>query len=257
MPRGVDPSEPSAARIYDYLLGGNDNYEADRALAEWLLTIAPDTRTVARSSRQFLLHAVGLAAEAGVRQFIDLGAGLPTSPNVHEIAQSVDSSARVVSVDYDPVVHAYANAYLSDLPGVTPILADIRRPDDIIDQLRSRALIDFDQPVAVLLVSVLHYVMDDEYPAKIIARFRDEMAAGSYLAFTHPTDELDPARIEQVSSSLAGTSAQFVCRSRAELAQYCDGFEPLAPGLAPVQDWLDNQAPPARLVWLSCVCRKP
>ncbi|RDI58993.1 S-adenosyl methyltransferase [Nocardia pseudobrasiliensis] len=254
---GVDASKPNAARVYDYVLGGGDNYAVDRAFAEEMLTIAPDNRALARYSRQFLLQAVALAADAGVRQFIDLGAGIPNSPNVHEVAQKIDPSARVVSIDYDPVVYAYANAYLSGAPGVTSMLADVRDPDDIIDRLREQALIDFDQPVAILLVGVLHFVMDDEHPAEIIARLRSVMVSGSYLVFTHVSDESDHAFISQSKVHTAGSSAQGAFRSRAEMASYFDGFEFLAPGLVPVQHWLDSEAPATKVVILGGVCRMP
>ncbi len=254
---GVDASRPNAARIYDYVLGGGDNYAVDRAFAEEMLAIAPDNRALARYSRRFLLHAVTLAAEAGVRQFIDLGAGIPNSPNVHEVAQQVDSSARVVSIDYDPVVYAYANAYLSGAPGVTSLLADIRNPDDIIDRLREQALIDFDQPVAILLVGVLHFVMDDEHPAEIIARFRTVMAPGSYLIFSHVSDDSDPFFIARSKVHTAGSSAQGAFRSEAEITSLFDGFEFLAPGIVPVQRWIDSEAPATKVVILGGVCRKP
>ncbi|WP_308166694.1 SAM-dependent methyltransferase [Nocardia albiluteola] len=257
VPEGIDPSTPSAARVYDYFLGGRDNYAADRALAEWLLSIAPDSRTVARLSRQFVLKAVELIAEAGIRQFIDIGAGIPTSPSVHEVAQKVDSAATVVSIDYDPVVHAYGNAFLSGTPGVTTMQADVRRPDDIIDRLRSGALIDFEQPVAILLCSILHFVLDDEHPAEIIARFRTAIPSGSYVAFTHPSDEVSPAGMAQLASHNIGSPTQFVSRSRTELAGFFDGFEFLGGGVVPVQDWLDGEQPTTQMVWLGGICRKP
>ncbi|KZM74343.1 hypothetical protein AWN90_24960 [Nocardia terpenica] len=257
VPEGIEPSKPNAARVYNYLLGGRDNYEVDRAFAERMLAVAQHSWIIARLGRLFLLHAVRLAAEAGVRQFIDLGAGLPTSPNVHEVAQKVDPAARAVYIDYDPVVHAHANAYLDGVPGVTPMLADIRRPHDIIDRLRADALIDFTEPVAALLVGVLHHVMDDEHPAEIITRFRDAMATGSYLVFTHPSTDIAPADYQQLSHYTAGSSCQFVCRSPAEVTRWFDGFDFIGRGVIPIQHWLDNNTLVTHPTWLGGICRKP
>ncbi|MEU7767402.1 SAM-dependent methyltransferase [Nocardia sp. NPDC049190] len=255
-PIGVDPGRPNSARVYDYLLGGKDNYEVDRAVAQRMLSIAPDTRTLAWFSRQFLVNAVRLAAKAGVRQFIDLGAGIPTSPNVHEVAREFDTSARVVYVDYDPVVYAHCDALLARWQGVTAMSADVRRPDDVLDRLRTEALIDFDEPVAVLLVGVLHFVMDDEHPAELLARFRDAMAPESYLAFTHGSDTSDPQLIERSSADTASTSAQVVYRSPAQMTSFLDGFEIIDPGVVPVQQWLGDDLPATRMVICGGVGRK-
>ncbi|WP_067470676.1 SAM-dependent methyltransferase [Nocardia amamiensis] len=255
-PRGVDPTTPNSARVYDYLLGGKDNYEVDRAVARRMLSIAPDTKTLAWFSRQFLVNAVQLAAEAGIRQFIDLGAGIPTSPNVHEVARKTDPSARAVYVDFDPVVYAHCNALLAASDGVAAMLGDVRRPDDILDRLASGKLIDFDEPVAITLVGVLHFVMDDEHPAEIVARFRDAIAPGSYLAFTHGSDSSDPDFINQSSADTAKSSAQVRYRSAAQVASFFDGFDMLDPGVVPLQQWLDDDLPATRLVLLGGVVRK-
>lgn len=255
-PRGVDPNLPNSARVYDYLLGGKDNYEVDRAVAHRMLSIAPDTKTLAWFSRQFLVRAVQSAAEAGIRQFIDLGAGIPTSPNVHEVAHKVDASARVVYVDFDPVVYAHCNALLAHADGVTAMLGDVRRPDDIIERLINGGAIDFAEPVAITLVGVLHFVMDDESPARIIARLREVMAPGSYLAFTHGSDESDPDFINQSSSDTAKSSAQVVYRSAAVVESFFEGFEMIEPGVVPLQQWLGDDLPETALVLLGGVVRK-
>ncbi|WP_280303139.1 SAM-dependent methyltransferase [Nocardia abscessus] len=255
-PQGVDPNVPNSARVYDYLLGGKDNYEVDRAVAHRMLSIAPDTRTLAWFSRKFLVNAVQLAAEAGVRQFIDLGAGIPTSPNVHEIAHKIDPSARVVYLDFDPVVYAHCNALLAHAEGVTAMLGDVRRPDDILDRLTSGGLIDFDEPVAITLVGVLHFVMDDEHPAEIVARLGAAMAPGSYLAFTHGSDNSDPDFITQSSSDTANSSAQVVYRSAAVVESFFQGFDLLDPGVVPLQRWLGDELPDTGLVLLGGVARK-
>lgn len=256
-PRGVDPNLPNSARVYDYLLGGKDNYEVDRAVAHRMLAIAPDTRTLAWFSRQFLVRAVQSAAEAGVRQFIDLGAGIPTSPNVHEVARKTDPSARVVYVDFDPVVYAHCNALLANSAGVTALQGDVRRPEEILDRLRSEGLIDFGEPVAITLVGVLHFVMDDERPAEIVARLREAMAPGSYLAFTHGGDNSNSEFITRSSSDTANSSAQVVYRSPAVVESFFDGFEMLDPGVVPLQQWLGDDLPDTGLVLLGGVVRKP
>ncbi|WP_328409669.1 SAM-dependent methyltransferase [Nocardia sp. NBC_00403] len=256
VPSGADPTKPNAARVYNYLLGGKDNYEVDQMVAHRMLAVAPDTRTLAWFCRQFLLHSVQSAAEAGVRQFIDIGAGIPISPNVHEVAQQVDASAQVVSIDYDPVVYAHGNALLAGVPGVFPMLGDIRRPNDIIERLRTEALIDFDKPVAILIVGVLHFVMDDEHPAEIIRVLRDVLAPGSYLTFTHASDNTHADFIERSSSDTVGSSAQVRYRSPATVATFLDGFDGVGPGLAPVQEWLGDDLPSTRVVILGGVGRK-
>ncbi|GAA1617006.1 SAM-dependent methyltransferase [Nocardia ninae] len=253
---GLNPKVPSSARIYDYLLGGKDNYDIDREVAQRMLAIAPDTRTLARYIRQFLVKAVELAAESGVRQFIDLGAGIPTSPSVHEVAGKIDSSIRVAYVDNDPVVHAHCDALLGQAPGVTALQADIRRPATIIDRLQLEAGIDFDQPVAVLIIGVLHYVMDDENPAGIVAAFREVMAPGSYLAITHGSNETHPDFIGQSQEDTNATPSQVVYRSREQTARFFDGFELIEPGVAPVQEWLDDRLPATRLVIYGGIGRK-
>ncbi|RDI67750.1 SAM-dependent methyltransferase [Nocardia pseudobrasiliensis] len=257
VPEGVDPSKPNAARVYDYLLGGKDNYEVDRMLADRMLAVAPDNRTLAWFSRQFLLQAVRLAAESGIRQFLDIGAGIPTSPSVHEVAQKVDPDARVVSIDYDPVVYAHTNGMLSGIPGVTPMLADARDPDIIIERSRAEAGIDFQRPVAILLVGVLHFIMDDERPDRMIARYRDAMASGSYFAFTHGSVESDEEFVNQTLKATVGSTAQFVFRSRAKVRTFLDGFEILEPGVVPLQDWLGGDLPPTVVNIMSGLCRKP
>ncbi|WP_024803040.1 SAM-dependent methyltransferase [Nocardia sp. BMG51109] len=256
-PKGVNPSQPSSARVFDYLLGGKDNYEADRVLAQHMLEVAPDTRTLAWFSRRFLTGATQLAAEKGVRQFVDMGAGLPTSPNVHEVAQKVDSAVRVASVDFDPIVYAHANAMLDGEPDVTAILGDFRDPGNVLHRLRTEAKIDLDQPIAMLVVGVLHFVMDDERPADLIARYRDAMTPGSYLAFTHGSTDTSEAFMHRATTGTHGSPAQIVFRSAAAIEALFEGFEILDPGIVPIQKWIGDDLPKTRLDLLGAVCRKP
>jgi hypothetical protein len=237
VPPGVDPSVPSSARVYDYLLGGKDHVAIDRAVAEKLLAAAPDARLVARANRLFLVRAVRHLAEQGVRQFIDIGAGIPTSPSVHEVAREVSPACRVIYVDNDPVVRMHAQVLLADAPGVASVQADLRRPAGVLADPHVTGLIDFDQPVVVLLVGVLHFVMDEEDPAGIVAALRRRMAPGSHLVLSHAMAESDPEAIAQLILATANTPAQSTFRTRAEVMALFAGFDLLEPGLVPVQDW--------------------
>ncbi|NUP26345.1 MAG: SAM-dependent methyltransferase [Nocardia sp.] len=256
IPRGVDPHEPRSARVFDYLLGGKDNYPVDRALAHRILAVAPETRSLAWFSRNFLLHAVRTAAASGVRQFIDLGSGIPTSPNVHEVAHETHPAARVVYVDNDPVVFVHCNALMGGHPGVSALHADVRHPDALLQRLESESGIDFTEPVAITLVGVLHYVMDDEHPAELVAAYRDAMAPGSYLAISHGADISHPEIIDRTSADARNSSAQVRYRSREEVASFLDGFENTGPGVVPLQQWLDDDLPETRLVLFGAVGRK-
>ncbi|WP_308164189.1 SAM-dependent methyltransferase [Nonomuraea sediminis] len=245
VPPGVDPSVPSSARVYDYLLGGKDHLAVDRAVADRLLAVAPDTRLVARANRVFLVRAVRQMAEQGIRQFIDLGTGIPTSPSVHEVARRVNPACRVVYVDNDPVVRLHADVLLASEPGVAGIRGDLRQPEEILSDPHVTGLIDFDQPVGVLMLAVLHFVMDDEDPAGIVKRFRERMAPGSHLVLSHTMAESDPEAIKQLQIATANSPAQAVFRTHEQVLRLFDGFELLEPGLVPVQDWRggDDEVP--------------
>ena len=255
-PKGVDPAKPNAARIYNYLLGGKDNYEADRVVAKRMLSIAPDNRTVAWFSREFLTGSAKLAAEAGIRQFVDIGSGIPTSPSVHEAITAVDPDMRLAAIDYDPVVFAHTNAMYNGVPGVTTMLGDFRDPDDIIARLPAEAGIDLSQPVAILLVGVLHFILEHECPAAVMARFHEVMPPGSYVAFTHGATESDENWVTQTVTDPVGSTAQFVFRSRPDVAAIFTGFDLLDPGIAPIQHWLGDDLPETRMVVTGGIGRK-
>ncbi len=248
-----DPTVPSSARIQNCLLGGKDNYKIDQAVAARVAEIAPDAKILARSVRQFLVDAVKFIAEARVCQFIDLGCGYPISPNVHEVARTVKPSARVVYVDYDPVVHAHCGALLAQT-GVSALLADIRRPYEVIDSIKSESLIDFSEPVGILAIDVLHYVMDEEGPGEIITAFRDAIAPGSYLAFAHLSDETYPGVQSQLHSDTDNTPAQLRYRSAAEIRALVDTFELFGPEIVPAQRLQDM--PETRIVMSYGIGRK-
>ncbi|WP_433655051.1 SAM-dependent methyltransferase [Nocardia sp. CA-128927] len=246
-PQPFDIDLANSARVWNYLLGGKDFHESDRDRADEMLSRAPEIKTVAWFARSFTLKAVQMAADAGIRQFIDLGSGIPSPPNVHDAAREIEPTAQVVYVDYDPVVRAHCDALLAKPRGISALLGDIRRPHDILDQIKIHTQIDFNEPVAITMIGVLHYVMDEEDPAGILATFRDHMAPGSLLAITHGSSDSDP-EILRVLTGTIGTSAQVTFRPAAQTEAFLAGFELLKPGVVPVQDWLGPGLPETRMV---------
>jgi len=248
----INTGVPNPARIYDYFLGGKDNFPADREVAEQVVAIAPVARDIVEDNRAFLRRAVRLlAGEAGIRQFIDLGSGLPTQGNVHEIAQAVAPDARVVYVDNDAMVVTHSRALLAG-DNTAAIEADLRDPDSVMRHPEVRELIDFDQPIALLLMAILHFVPDDEDPYGIVARFRDALPAGSYLALSHGTRDI-PARPDMSPEAMAEmgakverlyqlTTASLVTRTHAQVGRFFDGFDLLDPGLVEIQLWRPDEA---------------
>ena len=238
VPDGVDVTRPSIARIYDYLLFGKDNFAADRAAAEKLTESRLDPRRLALANRGFLRRAVRFLAQQGVSQFLDLGSGLPTSPSVHEVARDVLPAARVVYVDHDPIVVAHNDALLATRDGVNTIRADVRAPDAVLGHHTLAGCLDFSRPVAVLLLSVLHFISGDEDAPGIIARFRERMAPGSYLAVSIGTsDGADPEMLAEATTTYAGARMPFTLRSRAQIMDLLDGFDLVEPGLVPLPEW--------------------
>lgn len=233
-PPEVDPERPSTARIYDYMLGGLHNFAVDRQMAEQVLAVAPQIRLAAHANRGFLRRAVEYLAGAGIRQFLDLGSGIPTAGNVHEAAQRVAPDARVVYVDADPVAVAHSRAIVEDVERVTVLQADIRDPDGI---LRDAAL-DLTRPVAVLLVSVLHFIPDSDDPAGIVARLREAMVPGSYLAISQvgaPTRALT-AQEQEVADRYTRINP-VTLRTREQVAAFFTGLELVEPGLVDPAQW--------------------
>jgi len=241
-PGDIDITTANVARIYDYLLGGKDNFAADREAAKQLVAVTPDIVGVVRDNRAFIGRAVRyLAGEAGIRQFLDLGTGLPTQANVHEMAQEIAPDARVVYVDNDPVVWSHGNALLANGDRVAMVHADLRQPAEVLQHPDVLGLLDLTQPVAVLCASVLHFVSDQEEPHGIIAEYRSHMAAGSYLAITHGpvvTAEEDPTGIVgSVTSIYYRASAQLHVRSVQEIRRFFDGFDLVDPGVVWITEW--------------------
>ena len=237
--RDIDTSTPNVARIYDYLLGGKDNFTADREAAEQLIAAIPDVAAIARDNRSFLGRVVRyLAMQAGIRQFLDLGSGLPTQANVHELAQGVAPDVRVVYVDDDPVVASHGRAVLASRDRVAMALADLRDPASVRQHPDVAGLLDWTQPIAVLCTSTLHFVADEDEPHTIIAGYRDHMAPGSYLAITHGTMEEDPARERDKAAGVyRQASAQLHVRPLADVRRFFDGFELVEPGLVWITEW--------------------
>jgi hypothetical protein len=262
---GLDTSRPHPARIYDYYLGGKNHFAADRATADRVLQVWPNVRVAAREQRKFLGRAVGyLAGEAGIRQFLDIGAGLPTSQNVHEIAQQVTSSARVVYVDNDPLVLAHARALLTSAPAgrTAYIHADLRGPEDILGSPEVRAALDFGQPIALILVGILHLLPDEDRPAKIIDTLLSALAPGSYLVASHLTTEHDDGGAEAGASTFRGAGLSGQLRDSSSFARLAfGGLELVAPGVTLVSEWRpDGEDPlpsPAEVNCYGGVARKP
>jgi S-adenosyl methyltransferase len=235
----VDPSIPNAARIYDYLLGGKDNFAADRAAAEQLLRVAPDAATTVRENRRFLQRAVRyLAEEGGIRQFLDIGTGMPTQGNVHEIAQSVSPDARVCYVDYDPVVVNHALALLATNENVAAIHGDFLRPLDIFGNPELRKFIDFNEPVAILLVAILHFIDDSKSPYQLVDQFKSAMSSDSYLVISHVTDDSIPDDVSRDAQQLyKNSSAPITPRSLDEVIRFFDGLDLVEPGVVDASEW--------------------
>lgn len=239
-PAGVDVSKPSPARMYDYLLGGRNNFAADRGAAEQVIAaIGEEARTIPRVNRAFLGRAVRfLAGEAGIRQFIDLGTGLPTQGNVPEVLREVAPDSRVTCVDYDPIVVAHARALLAGAPNAAVVQADLRRPGEILDHPTLQEMIDLDRPVAVLFVAILHFVPDSDDPAGIVERFREAVAPGSYLALSHVSGgAIDPDSVKQAERAYDTARSPLVVRTPEEIRGYFSGLELVEPGFVDVSRW--------------------
>ena len=243
----VDFDRPSIARVFDALMGGQDNYEADRAVLRQILEIAPESQAMAKEVRQWLVRAVRYLTERlGIDQFLDLGSGFPTVDNTHQIAQKYNPEAQVVYVDHDPVVHAHADALLADQTTTLAVLADLRQPQAILDHSDVRGLLDLARPVAVLLVAVLHFITEAEDPAGIVAWLREAMAPGSYLVISHATADFHPQAGAKVTKVYQQASAPLVLRSRSQIGRFFDGFDLVAPGLVEPASWRpDGEGPPS------------
>jgi SAM-dependent methyltransferase len=237
VPDEVDLDQPSGARVYDYFLGGAHNFAADRRLAEAIAAMTPDIGDTMRANRAFLRRAVRFLIGQGITQFLDVGSGIPTVGNVHEVAQQADPSARVVYVDIDPVAVSHSRAMLADNPHTTIVHADARDSDAILSHPDTRRMLDFARPVALLLLGVLHFVPDRDDPPAIVARLRRPLVPGSFVTLVNVTHEGQPPEVLEAQKLSSRTSTPIYLRSRAELAAQFDGLPLVEPGLVHLPLW--------------------
>jgi hypothetical protein len=249
---------PAPARIYDYYLGGKDNFPADREAGEKVIAVFPAAPKLALANRGFLLSAVRYCAEAGVDQFIDLGTGIPTSPNVAEVARAINPGVRVLGVDNDPVVLTHQRAEAAFTAGTYAIVeGDIRRPWAILTDPRVNAMIDLSRPVAVLCAAVLHFIPDADDPAGILGAFIEAIAAGSYLAVSAVTStDTDPAVIAQIQDAYTNASAPVIFRTAGHIRSWFDPLDLVHPGVVDVSRWPARAAVPTDVRILGGVARK-
>jgi SAM-dependent methyltransferase len=252
---GTDPEQlanelnthvPQSARVYDYWLGGKDNFPADRAMAEAIAQQVPSIRAQVRAQRAFMGRAVRyLVAEAGVRQFLDIGTGIPSAGNVHEVAQELAPDARVVYVDNDPIVLTHSRALLSSTPAgqLAFILADLRQPEAILNDPAVAKTLDLDQPVGLVLVGIMHHLRDDDDPQGILATLLDALPSGSYLVLTQSTPDFDPEAMRGLAEVSERGGITNVPRSFADTERFFAGLELVEPGLVPLPAWRPDLGP--------------
>lgn len=236
-PEGIDLSRPSNARLYDYFLGGAHNFAVDRDLAQQIVKMTPNIGQTMRANRTFLRRAVRYLVSQGIRQFLDIGSGIPTVGNVHEVAREASPDSRVVYVDVDPVAVAHSRAILNGDDRTTVLCVDGRKPDQVLAETRATGLIDLTQPVAVLLLGVVHFLPDADDPAEVLATLRDAVPAGSYLALTHVTTDDQPPEVVAAFELSKHTAEPIIPRSRAEVAAFFGDFTLVEPGLVRIPLW--------------------
>lgn len=254
----LDVSRPHPARMYDWYLGGKDNYEVDRLAGEEVEQLAPQVIPSARENRHWMHRAVRfLVQQAGIRQFLDIGTGIPTEPNLHQIAQDTAPECRVVYVDYDPIVLSHARALMtSTAQGATAYLqADLREPETILSSPELRRTLDLSRPVALMLAAILHFITDEEEPGQIVSQLRDALQPGSYLALSHGTRDFDPKRADAAAAvyEKAKAVSTVTVRSRDQVLQFFDGCRLVAPGLVALPYWRPGIPMPrwrAEQVWM-------
>lgn len=261
-PSAIDLDRPSAARVYDYYLGGSHNFAVDRAMAQEAIGLWPELPQIMQANRAFLRRAVRFLAGEGIGQFLDIGSGIPTVGNVHEVAHGMRPDARVAYVDVDPVAVAHSRAILGADARTTVVHADLRQPERILADPGLRGLLDLNQPVALLLVAVLHFIPDADDPAGIITRLGEALAPGSYLVLSHATHEGQPERTAIHQQLYARTRTPMTMRSAAQVSALFDGFALIDPGLVYLPLWRpdpaeDPEERPERFTGLAGVGRKP
>ncbi|MGX1273708.1 SAM-dependent methyltransferase [Streptomyces phaeoluteigriseus] len=245
-PRSIDISVPSVSRIYDYYLGGSHNFEVDREAARKAMEFMPGLPKIMQANRAFMRRAVRYAADAGITQFLDIGSGIPTFGNVHEVAQAARPGARVVYVDHDPVAVAHSQVVLEGNADADVVAADLLKPRDLLASPPVEQLIDLERPVALLLVAILHFVEDRDDPYAAVAELTAALAPGSLLVLTHASYEgipLPPGRAEGAVDVYRDIRNPLVMRSRDEIARFFEGYDMVEPGLVPMPRWRPETAP--------------
>ncbi|MEU4999257.1 SAM-dependent methyltransferase [Streptomyces sp. NPDC021622] len=245
-PQGIDITMPSVSRIYDYYLGGSHNFEVDRDAARRAMEFMPGLPKIMQANRAFMRRAVRFAVDEGIGQFLDIGSGIPTFGNVHEVAQQADPDARVVYVDHDPVAVAHSRAVLEGNDKAGIVAADLRKPQDILGSSEVKGLLDLERPVALLLVAVLHFVEDAYDPYTAVAELRDALAPGSVIVLTHASYEGMPIPAEQAGQTVGvykDIRNPLIMRSREEIARFFEGYDMVEPGLVPMPHWRPDTSP--------------
>ncbi|MFC9502987.1 SAM-dependent methyltransferase [Streptomyces sp. NPDC057002] len=245
-PRSIDISVPSVSRMYDFYLGGSHNFEVDREAARRAMEFLPGLPKIMQANRAFMRRAVRYAADEGITQFLDIGSGIPTFGNAHEVAQAASPGARVVYVDHDPVAVAHSQAVLEGNDGAGVVAADLRKPQDILGSTEVERLIDLNRPVALLLVAILHFVEDEDDPYGAVAELRDALAPGSLLVLTHASYEgipLPPERAGGAVDVYEEIRNPLIMRSREEIARFFEGYDMVEPGLVAMPRWRPDTAP--------------
>lgn len=227
------------ARIYDYYLGGNDHYEADRLAGEQAETALPSVKIAARNNRLFMRRSARWLAESGIRQFLDLGSGIPTQPNLHQVVQEVAPDSRVVYVDKDPLVRRHAEALLQDSPnGLTAFIeADVRSPETITESGLFKETLDLDKPIALILNAMLQFVLDEQRPYEIVHGLVDALPSGSYLVLSHTTGDFDPEKMRRIVEVYRTSGIPAQLRSKAEVARFFEGLTLVEPGIVATHRW--------------------
>jgi SAM-dependent methyltransferase len=244
-PRSIDISVPSVSRIYDYYLGGSHNFEVDREAARKAMEFMPGLPKIMQANRAFMRRAVRFAADEGIDQFLDIGSGIPTFGNVHEVAQKARPGAHVVYVDHDPVAVAHSQAVLKGNEDADVVAADLLKPQEILASPQVQRLIDLNRPVALLLVAILHFVEGADDPYAAVAELRDELAPGSLLVLTHASYEgipLPPERAEGAVDVYKNIRNPLIMRSREDIARFFEGYDMVEPGLVPMPNWRPDTA---------------
>ncbi|HUQ58286.1 SAM-dependent methyltransferase [Lentzea sp.] len=239
VPLGIDTNVPSMARVYDYILGGAHNFAADRQVGSQIEKLVPGLPSVARLNRRFLGRAVNFLMDQGIRQFLDIGSGIPTVANVHEVAQERDPGARVVYVDKDPVAVAHSRLLLADNDNATIVHADMREPDSVLSSAEVKRLLRFDEPIGLLMLLMLHWVPDEDDPVELVASYRDALPAGSFIVMTHVAKDQIDEKVDRAAAVVNSSRSadRMHMRTHDQVSALFDGFELVEPGLVGCGEW--------------------